>query len=91
VGSCTLGSGEWTCTSSLADASGMLPQCASGVGAGASCGGTDTTVDTTNPNEPAHYTTNSPPCFTCTGNGLGVVWTCSSQVWEAGDVFSCGQ
>jgi hypothetical protein len=57
-----------------------------------SCGGTDTTTDTTNPTEPAHYSsTSSPPCFTCTSNGLGVVWNCTSQVWEAGDVFSCGQ
>jgi hypothetical protein len=98
VGSCTLDPGaqpnvsQWNCTSMFADASGTLPQCPGNIGAGGSCGGTDTTTDTTNPTEPAHYSsTSSPPCFTCTSNGLGVVWNCTSQVWEAGDVFSCGQ
>jgi hypothetical protein len=59
------------------------------IGAGAACGNTDTTTDTTNPAAPAHYSTAS--CFDCTSGGLGVVWNCTSQVWEAGDVFSCGQ
>jgi hypothetical protein len=90
VGTCTVNAGEWSCTAALADASGTWPQCAADVGAGASCGGTDTTTDTTNSTAPAHYRSSSPPCFTCTSNGLGVVWSCTSQVWEAGDVFSCG-
>jgi hypothetical protein len=92
VGSCSLIGSAWYCTSALADASGTWPQCTSNVGQGVSCSGTDTTVGTTNPTQPASTTTtNAPDCFNCTSNGLGVVWNCTSQVWEAGDVFSCGQ
>jgi len=96
VGSCTFASGEWTCTSTDVDAAATSPQtlpaCPGNVGAGGVCATGDNTVDTTNPTVPAHYGNAAwPPCFGCTSNGLGVVWTCTSQGWEAGDVLSCAQ
>src|SRR3984957_18108951 len=76
VGSCTLASDEWACTSMDVDASGTssqaLPARPGNVGAGGACGPGDSTVDTTNSTMPAHYT-GWPPCFGCTSNGLGVV------------------
>jgi hypothetical protein len=76
----------------VVDASGMGPfqQCPANVGAGVSC----VFPDTTNGDGLKNVFTSNvyAPCLQCTGNGLWVVWTCSSQTqWEAGDVFSCGQ
>jgi hypothetical protein len=87
VGSCSLGGGMWSCTSAVADSGGSWSQCPSNVGQGSSCSVNDTTTDTTNPTQPAHYSNTN--CFMCTSNGLGVVWTCTSGVWETGEVFSC--
>jgi hypothetical protein len=107
VGSFTLGTGplganadQWSCTSSVIDAAGMGPfqRCPANVGAGVSCAlpGSMTNNGGITVNDPGFTNVFSSgvysPCLQCTSNGLGVVWSCSSQTqWEAGDVFSCGQ
>ena len=93
---------QWSCTSSVVDAAGMGPfqQCPANVGAGISClvsnsGPTTPNGSPSGPGAPGFqnvFTSNTlAPCLECTSNGRGVVWTCTSQVWQAGDVFSCGQ
>jgi hypothetical protein len=98
VGSCALGAGnppgvnQWECTGALVDAAGLGPlqQCPANVGAGISCvlPSAMGSIGFRNVIDSNTYA----PCLQCASNGLGVVWTCSSQTqWEAGDVFSCGQ
>ena len=100
IGSCTLGTSplganadQWSCTSTVVDAAGMGPfqRCPANVGAGVSCAFPNSASE--DPGFTSVFTSNTySPCLQCTSNGLGVVWTCSSQTqWEAGDVFSCGQ
>jgi hypothetical protein len=106
VGSCTLGASQfgpggdlWSCGSSVVDAGGTFQQCPANVGAGASCVVGNSSVNDFNPQPGLAgdngfqnvFASELGPCFQCTSNGLGVVWNCTSQVWEAGDVFSCGQ
>lgn len=100
VGSCSLGGSQWDCTSPLADASGSFQQCPANVGAGVSCvinnsDPSSLSGPSSGPTAPGFQSVfNSDtlgPCLQCTSNGRGVVWTCTSQVWEAGDVFSCRQ
>ena len=94
---------QWRCTSSVVDAAGMGPfqWCPANVGAGVSCvvrtsgtivGGTSPLSGPSAPGLTSVFNSGTlGPCLQCTSNGLGVVWNCTSQVWEAGDVFSCGQ
>ncbi len=78
----------WTCTSTPAGASRAFPQCQAGVAAGGSCQ-QDSTVETTNTNEPAMVTGPAPNCVDCSGGGTGTEWTCGSGGWSAADSFSC--
>lgn len=90
-GTCTLVGGMWSCVPTAdggapeGGSAFALPQCPSNAGSG-SCS-SDTTVDTTNPNEPAHYS--SGDCFQCTDDGLGVHWLCTSQGWQSQGIYSC--
>jgi len=64
----------------------VLPPCAPGVGSGA-CTAVDTSIDTTNPNEPAHISDSE--CLMCGSAGMGMDWICISQSWQVAGVFSC--
>jgi len=98
------GVNQWECTSALVDADGTGPfqQCPANVGAGVSCvissssgtgfGAQPGWVGNPPPGFTSVFSSDTlGPCLQCTSNGLGVVWNCASQVWEAGDVFTCGQ
>jgi hypothetical protein len=92
-GTCSTANGSlWSC---MADDAGapqdggaplLLPPCPSGVGNG-SCSGSDTTVDTTNPQAPAHISNGD--CLQCWSNGLGTYWSCVSGSWQSEGIYSC--
>ena len=91
-GRCSLGAGLWSCVpndDAGASNDAGLPftvlQCAANMGG--SCSPQDTTVDTSNTNEPAHVS--SGDCFQCTADGLGEHWTCVSQTWQSQGVYVC--
>ncbi len=98
------GGDQWLCTSAVVDAAdtGPFQQCPANVGAGVSCvisnssgpgfGAQPGWVGNPPPGFTSVFSSGTlGPCLQCTSNGLGVVWNCTSQVWEAGDVFTCGQ
>jgi hypothetical protein len=99
-GTCTAATGEvygntavggsvptsWSC-SSPSGATRTVAQCPTGVQLGGACG--DMTVDTTNPNEPAHVA-GPTECFACSGN-TGTDWSCASNGWESAGAYSCAQ
>ena len=64
----------------------LLAGCPSNVASGVPCGGDDSTVDTTNPQQPVHL---DGDCFQCTDDGLGVHWSCGSQGYQWAGVHSC--
>jgi hypothetical protein len=63
-----------------------LSHCPSGVGSG-TCTDSDQTVDTGNPQHPAHISNGD--CLQCASNGLGTFWSCVSGGWQAQGVYSC--
>lgn len=81
------GADEWLCTTSATGASRGLASCSTEPVVGGECS-LDETVDTTNANEPAHFTT-YPECFGCNSNGTGADWTCETSGWEVAGTFSC--
>lgn len=91
-GTCATDGSAWSCVANDAGASQdgggtlFLAHCPSGVGSG-SCTGGDGTVDTTNPNQPAHISNGD--CLQCASNGLGTFWSCVSGTWQAQGVYSC--
>jgi hypothetical protein len=91
-GTCFLNGSTWTCPAPTPDGSSavpgsMIPQCPPDVASGNSCS-VEATVDTTNPQMPAHYDF-AEGCFTCGSNGVGNLWYCESRGWGAGGVFAC--
>jgi hypothetical protein len=78
---------QWLCTTSATGAPRGLASCSVEPVVGGSCAQQET-VDTTNANEPAHFTT-YPECFGCTSNGTGADWTCESSGWQVAGTFSC--
>jgi hypothetical protein len=64
-------------------------QCPTDPERGRPCTTQDETVDTTNPNQPAHVNTGE--CFDCPSNRVGVDWTCVDGRWQASAILSCAR
>jgi hypothetical protein len=86
VGSCTSSGDEWSCTTPLADAGRSLLSCPMSFDAGGACP-IENTVSTTNPTQPMQVAVTE--CFDCASSGVGIDWSCGTNGWEAGAVFSC--
>src|SRR5580704_15290741 len=79
----------WLCTTPATGASRGLASCSVEPVVGGSCAQQET-VDTTNANDPAHFTT-YPECFGGSSNGTGADWTCETSGWQVAGTFSCSQ
>lgn len=71
-----------------------VPQCPSGIQAGASCPDTYRVANGSALDPLGPPTTVSGPteCYSCEGSGTGTYWTCSGSAgWEAAGTFSCAR
>lgn len=102
AGACTMDAGLWGCSSSPVDASSgsdfeagvapaepapLLPPCQMAMQQGASCTATESTIDTTNANQPVHISMSE--CLDCRSSGIATEWACVSGSWQPLATFAC--